>query len=105
VFGFKRMHGFLSTSPNDTVLSIHKDLEAWQLFLTSSDLVPRSDLMALVIQVLGVKICSENVTLLNLQLEILLRTFVEEFRAKITEQCTAICMGTSTTTSRRNYNS
>jgi hypothetical protein len=93
VFGFKRLHGFLTSPANDVVLSIYRDVKHWRDFLTSEDLRPKTDLLALVMQTLADKVCSDEVVLLAQQIEVVIPTACPEFKGKLTEQCTAILMG------------
>jgi len=80
---------------DNIVLSINRDLKDWQSFLKSDALSQSSseDLLLLVVQVLGEKVCNGDTILEQQQFNVVLAAMTEKFFNCVNKKCNKISFG------------
>lgn len=101
VFGFERLHNYLSSSSSKVLASVSKDRTHWKELLESEDL--NGDKLIIVTQILGEKVCVEDTTLREFQTDVLTGCCSKLFADKLKDVIPKICRK-EYTQARRNRN-
>lgn len=92
MFGFKRLYNFLTSNPDEVLISINKDKEDWKVLLESNDL--NGEKLIVAIEVLGEKVCADVPVLLQQQSNVLSACCSKPFVKKLEDAVPKIAMGT-----------
>jgi len=93
-FGPERLRKLASPGVDldSVILSIHGNLDEWELFMKSDDSASK-DLLFLVVQILGEKVCGSDTMWEQEQLNVVMKTTVGKFFEAVKNKCDSISYG------------